>query len=200
MKTILSLFDHSGGWSQPYWDAGYDVMQFDLKHGHDIRDFSVEYLIDVAEVDEVHGILSAPPCTDFALSGARWWKGKDESGETQASIDLVYQVLACVEYFQPDWWALENPKGRISKLVPALQDYPVFYFDPCDFGDPYTKRTGIWGRFTPPLPLFVGGDWSVEPTEGSKMHRLYGGKSDRTEELRSITPQGFAKAFFAANP
>jgi len=68
-----------------------------------------------------------------------------------------------------------------------------------DYGDPYTKKTGLWGRFTPPLPLFIGGDWRVEPVEGSKMLR-YGGNSERTKEQRSETPEGFAQAFFMANP
>lgn len=39
----------------------------------------------------------------------------------------------------------------------------------------------------------------VDPTEGSKMHRLYGGKSERTKMMRSITPMGFANAFYEAN-
>jgi len=35
---------------------------------------------------------------------------------------------------------------------------------------------------------------------GSEIHTKYGGKSERTKILRSITPLGFAKAFFEANP
>ena len=39
----------------------------------------------------------------------------------------------------------------------------------------------------------------VKPTEGSRMHTQYGGKSERTKMLRSQTPPGFALAFFEAN-
>ena len=44
-----------------------------------------------------------------------------------------------------------------------------------------------------------GVDAPVDPVEGSKMHRMYGGKSLATKNARSVTPRGFAYAFFAAN-
>lgn len=33
MRKILSLCDYSGSWSQPYRDAGYEVIQVDLQWG-----------------------------------------------------------------------------------------------------------------------------------------------------------------------
>ena len=93
------------------------------------------------------------------------------------------------------WWALENPIGKLVRYLGK----PLMRFNPCDFGDPYTKRTCLWGSFTPPLPLIVGKDLSVAPTEGSKMHTQYGGKSQTTKNARSATPMGFARAFFAVN-
>jgi hypothetical protein len=81
---------------------------------------------------------------------------------------------------------MENP---IGKLVHYLGP-PRLRFDPCDYGDPYTKRTCLWGRFSPPEKR------PVEPIEGSKMHRL----SSSAQYARSVTPPGFAKAFFEANP
>jgi hypothetical protein len=69
-----------------------------------------------------------------------------------------------------------------------------WYFQPWWYGDPYTKKTGLWGNFNKNLIRN-----EVEPTEGSKMWLNYGGKSERTKELRSETPVGFARAFFLAN-
>jgi len=40
---------------------------------------------------------------------------------------------------------------------------------------------------------------SVSNSQYSLVHFATGGKSDRTKELRSITPMGFARAFFEAN-
>lgn len=65
-------------------------------------------------------------------------------------------------------------------------------FDPCDFGDPYTKKTVLWGEFndhltkTPVMPLY-----------GSMMHNVAPGP-DRAK-VRSTTPRGFSKEFFNAN-
>jgi len=66
-------------------------------------------------------------------------------------------------------------------------------FNPCDYGDPYTKKTYLWGNFNMPPKVK-----RVEPTKGSKMH-LLPPSLDRAM-LRSITPPGFARAFFEANP
>lgn len=200
-KTILSLFDYTGEWSRPYAEAGANVVMMDIKHGTDIAEIDCGFLMEqvLEDYGTVDGILSAVPCTEFALSGARWWKQKDASGQTGDSVHLAYQTLRTVEFLQPDWWALENPVGRLPQLVPELQEFGPWYFQPCDFGDPYTKKTGLWGEFTAPTPLLLGEDRSVDPVEGSKMWLKYGGKSERTKELRSATPPGFARAFFECN-
>ena len=78
-KVILSLFDFSGRWSRPYFEAGYDVYQVDIKLGLDVLSLEPRDL----PFDTVYGILAAPPCTDFAGSGAQYWKIKDEDERTK---------------------------------------------------------------------------------------------------------------------
>lgn len=180
-KIILDLCGGTGSWSRPYREAGYDVRLITLPE-YDVQDYEPP--------ENVYGILAAPPCTDFASSGARWFAEKDRDGRTIISMGVLVAVLEIILRAQPAaFWALENPTGRIRRWLHT----PAMSFDPCDFGDPYTKRTHLWGRFVLPEKT------PVEPTEGSKMWRCYGGKSDRTKMLRSITPPGFAKAFFKAN-
>ena len=36
MRKILSLCDYSGAWSQPYLDAGYNVIRVDMQRGGQI--------------------------------------------------------------------------------------------------------------------------------------------------------------------
>ena len=179
MLTVLSLYDYTGTWSQPYRDAGYDVRQVDIKHGED-----VVLIEDLGH--PVRGILAAPPCTHLASSGARWWadKGVDALKESLATVDAIFRL---VWVHRPQWWAIENPVGRLTRYLGA----PKLRFDPCDYGDPYTKRTCLWGEFTVPQTN------RVEPTEGSKMH-VMPPSADRAEK-RSVTPPGFAQAFFEAN-
>lgn len=182
-KIILSLCDHSGNWPLYYREAGYDVRCFDLKHGQDVR------LLECP--GKVYGVLAAPPCTVFANSGARWPRTTEDMLEGLSVLDACLRIIAITK---PVFWALENPIGKLKRYLGE----PRMMFNPCDFGDPYTKRTCLWGTFIPPVGLFTTTE-AVAPTEGSKMHALYGGKSERTKELRSVTPLGFAKAFFESN-
>ena len=196
-KVILSLFDYSGRWSRPYKEAGYDVYQVDIKHDLNILDLNTQDM----PFDTCYGILAAPPCTDFAGSGAQYWKIKDEDGRTEASLQLVRKVLSFVEYYKPKFWVLENPVGRLPKLLPEIGQ--PWYFNPNQFAgwlegsdalkECYTKRTGLWGNFNKPekkeLPVSDEGNWIMK----------LGGKSERTKELRSMTPLGFAYAFYNSN-
>lgn len=185
-RIILDLCGGSGSWSAPYKDAGYDVRVIDPKaDSGDVRLFEFP--------GPVHGILAAPPCTDFSGSGAQYWAEKNEDGRTLASLSVVDACLRIVTVCNPTWWALENPVGRLRRWLGP----PAFSFNPCDFGDPYTKRTLLWGRFNPPTKTPVPPVRAC--SQGSWIQKL-GGKSERTKELRSITPPGFARAFFEANP
>src|SRR5689334_18789953 len=128
IRRVLSLCDYSGAWSKPYRDAGYEVVQVDLKLGLDVR------LLE--HPGHVHGVLAAPPCTAFAGSGAQYWADKDADGRTLEGLALVDACLRIVATCRPQWWALENPVGRLRRWLGP----PRLAFDPCDYGDPYTKR------------------------------------------------------------
>ena len=141
--SLLALFDHSGAWSKPYREAGWDVVQVDIKNGVDILSFEYK------SFTKFNGVLAAPPCTDFSLSGAQYWKAKDMDGRTAYSISLVQKTLEIIEYFNPFFWGLENPLGRIQKCIPELGK-PKYWFHPSDYGENYTKRSYLWGKFSPP--------------------------------------------------
>lgn len=139
-----------------------------------------------ATLEPVYGILAAPPCDHFAVSGARWWHDKGQAPLLEG-LAIVDACIRIIYLHRPEFWALENPVGRLIHYLGK----PVMSFNPCDYGDPYTKKTLLWGRFNKPTT------YPVEPTRGSMMHRLPPGP--RRKELRSITPPGFATAFFLAN-
>jgi hypothetical protein len=176
-KIILDLCGGTGAWSLPYLNAGYDVRNITLPW-NDVR----LYL----PPKEVYGILAAPPCTHLAGSGARWW-GEKGNGSLLEALSIVDACMRIITICDPVFWALENPVGRLVNFLGK----PRMYFQPCDYGDPYTKKTALWGNFNEPMKT------PVEPTEGSKIHRMPP-RPDRAV-LRSITPPGFAKAFFEAN-
>jgi hypothetical protein len=226
-RIILDLCGGTGSWSEPYRAAGYDVRLITLPDC-DVRDYTPP--------PNVHGILAAPPCTEFASSGARWWAGKPPELLAEA-VEVAYRCLAIIQVARPVWWALENPVGRLYR-VPGPYRYT---FQPWQFGDPWLKRSCVWGSALQPTPTVRSLDPELLPTPGTGfkskggryksrlgalneaangrhnnpaeyfgqlirdgvipadwIHRL--GPSPNRATLRSVTPPGFARAFFQANP
>ena len=181
-KVILDVFGGSGSWSNPYKLAGYDVRVIDITTGIDAR----HYHPPVA-----HGVLLAPPCTEFAASGARWWAGKDPALLADA-IDLARHALRIRDEAQPEWWALENPVGRLARMVPELGKWK-YTFQPWEYGENTVKRTCMWGDHVRPPRN------PITPTDGADWVLMMGPSPDRAA-LRSVTSAMFAGAFFKANP
>ena len=78
-KVILDLCGGTGAWSKPYSEAGYDVRLITLPD-YDVKTYN--------PLDNVYGILAAPPCTEFSVSGVRWWNTKPPERLIEA-IEIV---------------------------------------------------------------------------------------------------------------
>lgn len=218
-KVILSLCDYSGNWPKPFTDAGYAAVLVDLKHGDDVTRKAylvAEIMAALPAGSRIVGVMAAPPCTDFTVSGAQYWPAKDLDGRTDASLAIVDACLWIVDFFKKQnggirFWVLENPVGRLPKLRPSMGK-PKLYFNPCQYAgwldDPsreaYTKKTGLWGEFEDFThlkkeiePVFITD--SVRGRKYSVIHWYTGGGSEKTKEKRSMTPMGFATAFYQAN-
>jgi len=197
--VILSLFDYSGNWSFPFSEGGFEVVQVDTKLGINIYDFEYQKLKNVV------GILAAVPCTDFSNAGAHLWKLKDVDGRTEKSVNMANYTLDIIDYFEQKgtlkFWVIENPVGRIEKLVPRLKNTIFLQFNPCDYGDGYTKKTRLWGDFnpflvkTPVKPVKATLSRNGRSQGNMSIEMYYGVKS---QKVRSITPPGFSKAFYEA--
>lgn len=211
-KILLSFFDYTENWCSEYKnDADWQVYAFDIKKGKDIMDFNPaqfisEYLHSTSKysLPEI-GLLFAMPCTDYALSGARHFKAKDEDGRTEKSQIIASKMKEIIDWFEKagllKFFAIENPMSRIHKLN-TWMGQPTLKFNPCDYAgyddEPdksrYNKQTWLWGKFQIPEKK------RLEPIEKHNPGwKNLGGKSERTKELRSITPLGFSKAFYQFN-
>lgn len=188
-KIILDLCGGTGAWSKPYVDKGYDVRNITLPD-YDVRIYKPP--------KRVYGILAAPPCTMFSLARTTATTPRDLKKGMELIIACLNIIWKC-RYKNPlIFWCLENPMGYLRQFLGS----PVFSFDPCDFGDNYTKRTDLWGYFnipkmnpTPLLP-FEKELCSKNMRKLPSIRDITGGKQSAR---RAITPSGFAKAFFEAN-
>ena len=208
-KVIVSLFDATGIASQPWRDAGYTVLQYDIKLDDDLMEYYPAADLDEvkAEGKRIVGIIAQPPCTCFSASGARWWNDRHDKADVDM-VDKMFGVRAS-RYFsrpkdytkalvalvdlmigeeKPDFFFLENPVGRIATEMGLPK--PTLRFHPHNYGDPYTKSTQLWGRFNTGLPTA-----NVNPTKGSMIAKL----PSSAKAAREATPKGFAYAFFMAN-
>lgn len=207
-KSLISIFDYTGNASRPYKENGWDVIQIDIQHGIDILTWdyvnwyqSKEFYSTLPEV----AIIAMIPCTDYALSGAKHFAKKDDDGTTAESQKLVAKVKEIIDFFDDmrvlRFWQIENPMSRIHKLNPWM-GAPALKFNPCDYAghDPvpdnsrYNKKTWLWGRFN-----MLEKKYMDPISKDNPGWRQYGGKSMKTKNARSITPLGFAYAFYKAN-
>lgn len=171
-RVILDLCAGSGAWSAPYKRAGYRVVRVTLPQ-KDVRTF-------VAKGLRVWGIVAAPPCTEFSLVRNGSKKPRDFAG----GMECVNAVLRIVQQTRPQWWALENPVGMLSQWLGTPRDV----FDPCDFGDPWTKRTALWGSF-------------ALPSRGPFVRPIAGKTSlVRAAAERAVTPAGLRARLFQGEP
>ena len=189
MKIILDLCGGTGAWSRPYLDHGYDVRNITLPD-YDVRTYNPP--------DNVYGILAAPPCTMFSLARTRAKIPRD----FRKGMELVISCLNIIWKYQYGnklkFWCLENPMGYLRKFL----GNPVFTFNPCDFGDNYTKKTDLWGYFNipqkNPTPLLPFEKYLCSQNK-RKLPSISDFTGSKQATRRAITPPGFAKAFFEAN-
>lgn len=199
VQAVVSLCDLSGAMVRPRAEAGASCICYDLQHS--IRADRVERVgagsityrwadvrsLTAEDIGHPLAAFAFPPCTHLAVSGARDFQRKG----LRSLIDALEIVESCRVLCENSAaaWMLENPVSRLS----SSWRKPDHLFDPCDYGDPWTKRTCLWvgGGFVMPPKA------RVEPTEGSKMHLM--APSDDRANLRSATPPGFAHAVFLAN-
>jgi hypothetical protein len=167
---------------------------------------------------DVAMVFGFPPCTDLAGSGARHWESKRRADpEFQAkAAEMALRVADLADRLGSPY-CIENPVGALS----TVWRKPDYRFDPCDFGgylpeddehprwpdyipprDAYNKRTCLWAgngfRMPEPKPvdpIII----SVGNKRGSTQWAKLGGKSQKTKNIRSATPRGFARAALEAN-
>jgi hypothetical protein len=196
----LFLCNRTMAMPRPWLEAGIACVTVDLLAADEKHPLREHMQCDVGHYnvgDPPIFVAAFPPCTDLAVSGARWYRGKGLSRLITALETVEICRTICEAANAP--YMIENPVGTLS----TYWRNPDYSFDPCDYGDPYTKKTLLWtggGFVMPPVvrprDLFESATW-VEPTRGSMMHLL--SPSPDRRDLRSVTPQGFARAVFEAN-
>ena len=204
----VSLFDFTGAMLEPWLEAGYECHIFDIQHppgisrrddgmilhGVDLRSFKWS---DSGINDSVAFLSCFPPCTNTSISGARWFKGKglralEESISFFATCVEVSEALDCP-------YMLEQPMSVLSTYwrEPDYKFHPSHYAPYADDpkADFYTKQTWLWcsESFVMPPREVYDDDLFGKPDDKYIHHQAPG---ENRANIRSATPQGFARAVY----
>ena len=139
MKVLIAC-EFSGIVREAFLMRGHDAWSCDLLESEIPRRHYRQPVEEILECDW-DLMIAHPPCTHLAVSGARWFKNKQN--EQVSALDFVSALLnAPIERI-----ALENPISIISTRIRK----PDQIIQPWQFGHPETKATCLWLKNLPPL-------------------------------------------------
>lgn len=201
------LLDCSGG--HPEWHIKADV--FTVLNGGTFQLQSGEFVT----IDSWDLIISFPPCTDLALSGAKHFEKKRADGRQEKSIRFFFEIWKRSN-------CCENPMGIINGGKYISQHYPALctemlqagfpfkpsqVLQPWQFGNEAQKTTCLWLKgLSPLLPTEIVGKGAFYTSpQGKVLPAWYGdavgadGKKlsyngTEIKKVRSKTFPGIAKA------
>lgn len=206
--TVILLCNLTLNMAQPWLDAGYRVVLVDPQHAVSSNDGRIERIAGtvldamprlsvIIRTERIVFVFGFPPCTDVAVSGARWFEEKRKADpHFQAKAALVAEQCRMVGLAAGCPWGFENPVSAFSSIFGR----PQHAFNPHDFtgycaDDNYTKKTCLWtgGGFVMPTPF-------RDNALGAPDNRIHmAPPGDERANFRSATPRGFALAVFMAN-
>jgi len=175
---VLIACEFSGVVRDAFIRGGHEAVSCDLlpsesdgpHYQGDVRDI-LDYPWDL--------VIAHPPCTDLAVSGARYFAAKRASASQYASAAffLLFARLSHVPRV-----AIENPVGIMS----TLWRRPDQIIQPWQFGHGETKATCLWIKGLPrlvPTDVVDGREARVHqmspgPNRGRERSRTYSGIAD----------------------
>lgn len=188
MKVLIAC-EFSGTVRDAFLARGHDAVSCDLLPTESPGPHIVGDVLEILD----HGwdlMIAHPPCTHLAVSGARWFKDKVEEQEKAITFFMTL-INAPVKRI-----CVENPVGIMSSRYRK----PDQYIQPWQFGDPFSKRTGLWLKNLPklkPTNIVDRGEY-ITYESGARLPVWYAKtywlpKKDR-KKIRSTTFKGIAHA------
>ena len=177
MRVIVAC-EYSGRVREAFRKLGHDAWSCDILESEDDSEFHIQTRIEDIINDGWDLMIAHPPCIHLAVSGARHFKAKQESGVQQEALEFVRLLL---EADIPKI-ALENPISIISSKIRK----PCQIIQPWQFGHGETKATCLWLKGLPklvPTNIVEGREQRIHkmppsPTRWKERSRTYQGIAD----------------------
>lgn len=179
MKVLIAC-EESQLVCKAFRELGHDAYSCDIQDcsgGRPEWHICDDVLIHINDAWDM--MIAFPPCTDLAVSGARWFDQKRKDGRQQRSIDFFIKLAnAPIKYK-----AIENPVGIMS----TIYRQPDQIIQPWQFGHGETKATCLW---LTNLPKLI----PTEIVEGREQRIWKMAPGPERAKERSKTYLGIAKA------
>lgn len=198
---VVNLFAGHGTWTVPFRERGHEVWATDIVDRPGID--HVADILDIKKWDvpfkfwQPDILLASPDCQAFSVAsiGTHWGGGPrgyvPKTEKAQNRMALVLKTKLLINWLQPRYFIIENPRGMLRKLG-LLDEYErrtVWY---CQYGDERAKPTDLWGGFPRTLTLKPecrnGATDHAAAPRGAKT-----GTQGRDKDARSFIPYELAK-------
>ena len=152
--NVLELFSGTKSIGKVCDQLGWDSVSVDMilpaDHKCDIMDFDYkQYPKDHFDI-----VWASPPCTAYSNLQSCWLGRKKKDGIfTQEKMDsdmidadmIVKKTLEIIDYFDCEYWFMENPQTGKLKSRDFMKDIPFYDVSYCMYSDwGYEKKTRIW--------------------------------------------------------
>lgn len=213
-NVAIFICEKSGKMAEPWAENGYLCICIDIQHSirstrkkkhttkkyegggeihfmyGDARSWNPEQFDkDFHKKYKISFVACFPVCTNLAGSGAQDWELKGLAMLTDGL--MLFNSCEQIASWSGAPYCIENPVG----CIPTHHRKPDFYFHPWYYGDLYQKYTCLWigNGFVMPEKEFV-----TKPKEVTQKIWEMPPSDDRAD-LRSETPEGFARAVYEYN-
>jgi len=181
---VLVACEFSGRVREEFRKRGFDAWSCDLLPAEDNSPHHIQ--CDVRKIlnNGWDLMIAHPPCTYLCNSGVRWLHERPERWK---------KLEEAIDFFLTLWnapiphIAIENPVPH--KYAREKIGRPTQYIQPYEFGEPVSKKTGLWLKNLPPLK-----PTKIVPKESVKQKVWLEPPSPQRWKNRSRTFRGVAKA------
>ena len=195
---ILELFAGSRSFSKVAEEFGHETYTSDYKAFDRIDQICDIFDFDITKIPFQPNIIwASPPCTYFSVASIGHHWNKDHTPKTKEAIlgvRIVQKALDIINELNPDYYYIENPRGKLRKLR-VIQGVPfrntVTY---CSYGDDRMKPTDIFTNDFKWIPrqICFNGNKNCHHQPAPRGSRT-GTQGLKGNYLRSIVPKELCK-------
>lgn len=126
------------------------TLDIDEKYNPDILINILDWDYKIYEKGHFDFIWASPPCISFSnMAGGKHRDKITLEPKTQIGKDgdlILNKVLEIIEYLEPKYWCIENPRGYMRKM-PQMLSLNRTTLNYCKYGSKFFKPTDLWNNF-----------------------------------------------------